>query len=181
MEIKNLISINPPEEVQGTQIAQPFYPQPQQVQQNNNVPNSNDRCWFANMIRRYQDMPNFVNMIKPETIQRSAKERIFREMIRGQINYSDYGQYFLDNKFLENVIIAAQDELNYNITLRDALVFFDFNCPGQQSVINARAKHENLVYVFNVILNKLMEVKFTDNIGALTDIQYVLGSYRNIL
>ena len=180
MEIQNLININPPEpSTQGTEKPQPYYPQ-QQLQQNTSV-NANDRCWFANMIRRYPDIPNFITMLKPEMIQRSAKERIFREMVRGQINYSEHGQYFRDNKFLENTIIAAQDELNYNITLRDALVFYDFNCPGQQAVINARAKHENLVYVFNVLLNKLMEVKYTDNIGALTDIQYVLGSYRNIL
>ncbi len=179
MEIQNLININPPEP--QPQEQQLYYPQQQIQQQHVNMPNNNDKCWFANMIRRYPDMPNFVKLLKPEMIQRSAKERIFREMIRGQINYSEYGQYFLDNKFLENAIIAAQDELNYNITLRDALVFYDFNCPGQQNVINARAKHENLVYVFNVILNKLMEVKYTDNIGAITDIQYVLGSYRNIL
>lgn len=181
MEIQNLININPPEKApENQEIHQSlYYPHPEQHR--SNMPPNNDRCWFANMIRRYPDIPNFITMIKPEMIQRSAKERIFREMVRGQINYTDYGQYFLDNKFLENIIIAAQDELNYNITLRDALVFFDFNCPGQQNVINVRAKHENLVYVYNVLLNKLMEVKYTDNIGALTDTQYVLGSYRNIL
>jgi hypothetical protein len=141
----------------------------------------NDNCYFASMKRRYPDQPNFIIFLKPEQIQRSAKERIFREMIRGQIEYEEYGQYFNDPKFLENLIIAASDELISNSTCRDALVFYDMNFPGNQSVITERAKKENLVYVYMYILNKLTDVKMTGNVGLLTDIQYVLSAYRNVM
>ena len=140
-----------------------------------------DNCYFASMIRRYPDAPNFIVYLKPEQIQRSAKERIFREMVRGQINYAEYGQYYQDSKFLENLIIAANDELISNATLRDALAFYDLYCPGQQNVITCRARHENLVYVYYVILTKLNEVKFYNNVGYLADLQYILNGYRNAL
>ncbi len=141
----------------------------------------NDNSWFSSMRRRYPDAPNFIIYLKPEQIQRSAKERIFREMVRGQIDYSEYGQYFSDSKFLENLIIAASDELISNSTLRDALVFYDMYNPGIQNVITERAKKENLVFVFNILLDRLTTVKMSGNIGYLTDIQYVLNSYRNIV
>ena len=47
--------------------------------------------------------------------------------------------------------------------------------------IKLGARYENLSYVMNIIYNKLNEVKFTGNIGVLTDIQRNLGNYRNLL
>ena len=41
-----------------------------------------------------------MRFLKPEQIQRAAKERIFREMARGQIDYGQFGKYYLDGKFL---------------------------------------------------------------------------------
>jgi hypothetical protein len=43
------------------------------------------------------------------------------------------------------------------------------------------ARYENLSYIMNIILNKLNEVKFTGNIGVLTDIQRTIGHYKNLL
>lgn len=140
-----------------------------------------DNSWFATMKKKFPDVPNFLVYLKPEQIQRYAKERIFREMVRGQIDYTEYGQYFTDSKFLENLIIAASDELISNSTIRDALVYYDTYNPGIQNVITERAKKENLVFVFNILLNRLTSAKMSGNIGVLTDIQYVLGSYKNII
>ena len=140
-----------------------------------------NNSYFDAMLRRYPDVPNFVTMITPQQIQRSAKERIFREMVRGQIDYEEHGQYFSDSKFLENLIVAANDELNSKIVIRQALTFYDMTFPGQQSVIVERARHENLAFVYQTILDRLNYVKMTNNIGYLTDIQYVLNGYRNII
>ena len=137
--------------------------------------------YFDSMERRYQDAPNFVIYLKPEQIQRSAKERIFREMVKGNVDYSEHGRYFQDEKFLENVLTAARDELSNNITIRNALVFQDTHMPGIESVIALRARYEILCYVFNILVSKLEMVKLTDDIGHLVDIPYILSGYRNQL
>lgn len=129
--------------------------------------------YFTNMISRYST-EDFVHFLKPEQIQRSAKERIFREMVRGQIDFSVHGKYFQDSKFLENLIIAATDELNNNIAVNAALEFYDMNRPGDMIIIRNRVKHSNLVAIYNAIVIRLNNVKFTGNIGYLTDLPYVL-------
>ena len=129
--------------------------------------------YFTNMISRYST-EDFVHFLKPEQIQRSAKERIFREMLRGQIDFSVHGKYFQDSKFLENLIIAATDELNNNIAINAALEFYDMNRPGDMIIIRNRVKHSNLVVIYNAIVIRLNNVKFTGNIGYLTDLPYVL-------
>jgi len=137
--------------------------------------------YFDSMERRYQDAVNFVIYLKPEQIQRSAKERIFREMVRGNVDYSEHGKYFQDEKFLENVLTAARDELSNNITIRNALVFQDTHMPGIQAVIALRARYEILCYIFNILVGKLEMVKLSDDIGHLVDIPYILSGYRNQL
>lgn len=129
--------------------------------------------YFTNMISRY-GTEDFVHFLKPEQIQRSARERIFREMVRGQIDFSVHGKYFQDSKFLENLIIAATDELNNNIAVNTALEFYDMNRPGDMIIIRNRVKHSNLVVIYNAIVIRLNNVKFTGNIGYLTDLPYVL-------
>ena len=152
-----------------------------QIEAANTMQQKQENNFFSNMKKKYDGVPNFVWYLKPEQIQKSAKDRIFREMIRGQISYDDNGQYFQDSKFLENLIIAAQDELINNSTIRDALVYYDSSLPGNQNVITLRARYENLVYIYNVLYNKLMNVKMSGNVGCLIDIQNILGAYRNAL
>ena len=157
-----------------------FAPQqtiPQSIQQNKV---KQDISYFGAMKRKFQD-DNIVWHLKPEQIQKSAKDRIFREMVSGIIDYSENGKYFQDSKFLENLIIAAQDELNNNTIIRDSLRLYNYSFPGKIDAIKLGARYENLSYVMSVIYNKLNEIKFTGNIGVLTDIQYTLGSYRNLL
>ena len=140
-----------------------------------------DNSYFGAMKRKFQDATNFIWYLKPEQIQKAAKDRIFREMISGTIDYSENGQYFQDSKFLENLIIAAQDELVNNTTIRDALKFYNCNFPGQLNIIVLLAKYENLVYIYSILLSKLTEYKFTGFIGTLTNIKFILGSYKNLL
>jgi hypothetical protein len=158
---------------------------PEQNYQNLNASNANktkqDMSYFGAMKRKYPGEINFIWHLKPEQIQKSAKERIFREMVRGTIDYSENGQYFQDPKFLENLITAARDELINNTIVRDALRYYNYCFPGQPLVIQELARYENLVVIMEVLYNKLNETKFTGNIGPLTEIQYVYGSYRNIL
>jgi len=149
-------------------------------QDNQNKAKQQDISYFGAMRKKFQD-DNIVWYLKPEQIQKAAKDRIFREMVSGAINYSENGKYFQDSKFLENLIIAAQNELTNNIIIRDALRMYTCMYPGYMDAGKLVARYENLSLIMNIILNKLNEVKFTGNIGVLTDIQRNLGNYRNLL
>jgi len=149
-------------------------------QDNQNKAKQPDISYFGAMRKKFQD-DNIVWYLKPEQIQKAAKDRIFREMVSGVINYSENGKYFQDSKFLENLILAAQNELTNNIIIRDALRMYTCMFPGYMDAGKLVARYENLSYIMNIILNKLNEVKFTGNIGVLTDIQRSIGHYKNLL
>jgi hypothetical protein len=149
-------------------------------QDNQNKVKQPDMSYFGAMRKKF-NADNIVWYLKPEQIQKAAKDRIFREMVSGAINYSENGKYFQDSKFLENLIIAAQNELTNNIIIRDALRMYTCMFPGYMDAGKLVARYENLSYIMNIILNKLNEVKFTGNIGVLTDIQRTIGHYKNLL
>ena len=130
--------------------------------------------YFTNMISRFNGNENFIIALKPAHIQRSAKERIFREMIKGQIDYTQFGNYFLDSKFLENLIIAADNELTNNSVISTALQFYDMNFPGDVNIRYNTLKYQNLVIIYQNLLYRLQMVKESGNIGYLTDFQYVI-------
>jgi len=130
--------------------------------------------YFTMMLNKYNGNENFIVALKPEQIQRSAKERIFREMIRGQIDYTKYGKYFADTKFLENLIIAADNELTNNSVVSTALQFYDLNYPGDVNIRYNVARYNNLTIIYNAILYRLMMIKQTGDIGWLTDLQHVV-------
>lgn len=141
---------------------------------------NNQNNYFTSMNQKYKTS-DFVYYLKPEQIQKSAKEKIFKEMIQGRIDYTIFGLYFNDSKFLENLLIAAQDELINNSTIRDALGLYVNTYPGNQYAMNLYSRHDTLSRVYSVLFNKLTYVKSTGNVGYLADIQYVLAEYKNAL
>lgn len=130
--------------------------------------------YFDMMLSRYNGDEQFISMLSPESIQRSAKGRIFREMVKGEIDYTRHGKFFLEPKFLENLIIAAKDELRNKNTILYSLVFYDYNFPGNPDIIYNRTLHENLVYIYNTIVSKLNALKYCGDIGVMVDIRYIL-------
>jgi hypothetical protein len=143
--------------------------------------NNNQNNYFVSMQRRF-NREDFIVCLKPEQIQRSAKERIFREMVRGQIDYSVYGGYFLDSKFLENLLIAADNELRNNSCVAEALGYYDMHvCPGSALVISNKTRYEQLRYIYSILCSRLNALKLTGDIGTLIDIQYVLADFRNVM
>jgi hypothetical protein len=137
--------------------------------------------YFTGLEKKYPGDPNPIVHLKPEQIQKSAKDRIFKEMVKGQIDYSQYGQFFFDPKFIGNLLIAANDELNNNPSLREALVFYDLHYPNNPKIITLLNKHTGLMQIYGVLVDKLNMVSTYDNIGYLTDISYILANFRNII
>ena len=136
--------------------------------------------YFTSSIKKY-GTADFISMLRPEEIQRSAKERIFREMVKGKIDYTEFGQYFLEPNFLANLIIACDNELTNNVVVSNALELYDLTFPGHIEVIHNRTKHQNLVFIYATLLDRLRTVELTGNVGVLTDIQYVLNGNKQYI
>lgn len=136
--------------------------------------------YFTSSIKKY-GTADFISMLRPEEIQRSAKERIFKEMIRGKIDYTEFGKYFLEPNFLANLIIACDNELTNNVVVSQGLELLDLSQPGRIEVIHNRTRYSNLVFMYGVLLERLRTVELTGNVGVLTDIQYVLNGNKQYL
>lgn len=134
--------------------------------------------YILNMINQRGE--DWILTLKPEEIQYSAK-RIVRDMVKGTINYQELGNYFLDLKFLENLIIGIQNELQNNTLHLDACNFFYMYQPNYPNLGTEIIHLQVLNRIYSVVLDKLNSIKFNRNIGVLADISGMLFSERNHL
>ena len=149
------------------------------------------QSYIEQMISIYGD--NWITGVNPEGIQKMAK-RVFKEMIKGQIDYEKHGQYFLDPKFLDNLIIAASNELEINNLLMNALSYYRDGLSSNPDmkaiaylaangpIINSELLHlQALGYIYSTILDRLNWVKVEQNIGYFSDVSGLLFSVKNHL
>jgi hypothetical protein len=135
--------------------------------------------YFQDMKNRYQGNENWINMISAQDIQKSAVKRIFKEMVNGSYDYGKEGQYFLDSRFLENLIVAAGAKLEYYTLLSNAVNLFKEYQPGFPN-LGAHITHiQNLWYIYNTIYNKLDAARITYNTSPLVDISRATYNFRN--
>lgn len=127
-----------------------------------------------------QNGDQWILALRPEDIQHSTK-RIVKDMVKGTINYEQYGKYFLDLKFLENLIIGVSNELEINTLNYNSCIFYYQAFPNTPNLGVHISHLEAVGYVYSIILEKLNAVKTTGNVGYLTDISGLLFNYRNHL
>lgn len=140
--------------------------------------NNNNGNYIKQMINRFGE--NWIVGLRPEDIQRNTK-RIIREMVTGKIDYQEVGSYFLDPKFLDNLIIAVNNELEINTLYYNAVSFYRQYYPDIPN-IGIHENHLNaLCYVYYVISSKFTCLKQSGNIGYLADTSAILFNYRNHL
>jgi hypothetical protein len=137
--------------------------------------------YFQDMEQRYQSNgdESWINLITPQDIQKSAIKRIFREMVNGGFDYEKYGKYFLDYRFLENLIIAANNKLEYYTLLNNAVSMYRGSYPMYPNVGYYSTHIQNLYYIYSMIYNKLIGVRMSGNISGLIEISPVLIPYRS--
>ena len=141
---------------------------------NNNQPTS----FIQQMInQRGQD---WIVTMTPENIQKNAK-RIVRDIARGFIDYDKCGYIFLDPKFTENLIIAIRNELEINTLNYNACTLYYQYYPATPNITVHIAHLEAVCRIYYTILQKLVIVKMTNNVGNLVDIPGLLFSDRNHL
>jgi hypothetical protein len=120
---------------------------------------------------------DWILSVRPEDIQHSTK-RIVKDMVKGNIEYEKYGMVFLDAKFLENLLIGVSNELESNTFNYQGCMMLYQAYPGTPNL----AQHVNhlgcLVHIYTVIKDRLEHVKFTGDIGCLTNIPGLLYNER---
>lgn len=133
--------------------------------------------YISNMIQQRGE--NWVSTVRPEDIQNSGK-RIIKEMVKGSYDYQDLGIYFLDTKFLSNLMIFVDNELQYNTYLYSAVGFYSqyYSDPNSGFYIS---KISAIHYIYSVIQERLKTLQATENISCLLDICPMLYNYRNYL
>lgn len=136
------------------------------------------RSYIDNMVRNFGD--NWIVSVNPENIQRSVK-RIVKDMVKNTIDYEKHGKYFLDSKFIDNILIACNNELEEASLHYNALVFYYQYYP-QIPNIGPLINHDQIMmFIYTTIINKLEIVRMTENIGELYDLSAILFQYRNHL
>jgi hypothetical protein len=100
-------------------------------------------------------------------------------MVNGAYDYEKYGKYFLDARFIENLIIAAENRLGYYTLINNAVSMYRGYFPTFPN-IGAHFTHvQNLCYIYSIIYSRLIEVRETFNISALVEISPLTYAYRN--
>ena len=140
--------------------------------------NNNNKNYISQMISQYGE--TWVSLVKPEDIQKNAR-RIAKEMVLAKIDYERYGEYFLDAKFIDNLIIALQRERDANSLYADSIALYKTYNPSRPNIENFYKEAWVLAYVYNMILYKLECVKSTGNIAFLVDVSAYLFQYKNYL
>ncbi len=131
--------------------------------------------YFKQNIDKF-NTPEFISLITPDQIQRQAK-RIVKELVKGDIEFEQYGQYFLDMKFMENLIIGISNELDDYLLYYNAVKFYKDFFPTTPNINIKENRLQCICYVYQVILGKLNAVKVSGNIGYLTDTSALLNNY----
>jgi hypothetical protein len=115
--------------------------------------------------------------VTPDAIQRSTK-RIVKEIAKGSIDYEQYGQQFMEPKFIENLIIGITNELEINTMDLTACQFYYAHFPSTPNMGNHIQHLSRVYYIYNVVLERVNYVKLSGNIGYMVDIPGLLYSDR---
>lgn len=134
--------------------------------------------YFQDMENRYQT-EEWINVVSPQDIQKSAVKRIFREMVNGAYDYEKTGKYFLDGRFVENLIVASGYKLEYYTLLNNAVQQYKLSVPLYPNIGAHQSHIQNLNYIYYILNSKLIEVRNSLNISPLIDISPILYRVRN--
>lgn len=139
---------------------------------------NNSNNYITQMISQYGE--TWVSLVKPEDIQKQAR-RIAKEMVFNKIDYEKQGIYFLDSKFIDNLIIALQRERDANSLYNDAIGFYRQFYPNIPNIDNFHKEVYSLTWIYNIILYKLELTKSTQNPAHLVDISAYCFNHKNYL
>ena len=135
---------------------------------------------YLQMVTKNGEDENWSVLQTPENIQRSSK-RIIKEIAKGLYDYEKQGKFFLDMKFLENLIIGLTNELEINTLNLNACRFYYQYYPQIPNLGPHILHLEALVRLFSLVIERLNYVKMTGNIGYMVDLPGLMYTDRKHL
>ena len=132
-------------------------------------------CYIGNMVAQFGE--DWAARVTPDAIQRSTK-RIVKEIAKGSIDYEQYGQQFMEPKFIENLIIGITNELEINTMDLAACQFYYAHFPSTPNMGNHIQHLSRVNYAYHVILERINYVKYSGNIGFMVDVPGLLYTDR---
>lgn len=145
-----------------------------------NGKNNNNNFFSQNIRERGEDFINFMNA---KDIQYSSV-KVFRELSRGKIDLVEYGQYFLDKRFLDGCLIEAHNKYRfYSISYNGVVQLINaISYSGQQvdtEVVAVAEDHKKSMEAYGFIIEGLNAVMTTGDPMNLLRTVSVLTKYRN--
>lgn len=146
----------------------------------NNKNNNNNNNYFAKNIReRGKDFLCYKNA--RELYNDSRK--VFREIAKGQIDLLQYGEYFLDQQFLECCIQSSYTEFaKSSISMQgvELLISQAFNNgqPVDQLTIAVKEDHKRKAEAYCIIYQVMMGIKATHDLNNLFVLPSKLKDYK---
>jgi hypothetical protein len=131
--------------------------------------------YFTSMVA--QRGPEWLMTLRPDEIQNATK-KIVRDMAKGVVDYERFGSAFLDPKFMENLLIGLSNELESNTFNYNGCSMLLAAYPQTPNLPQHVAHLSKVVYAYNLVRNKLLDVKASGNIGYLIDISGMLYNDR---
>ena len=133
--------------------------------------------YFQVNIKRYGE--NFIHTKSPKNLQFDAKKRLFKEMVYGNINYDEFGKYYTDPQFLDNLIAIATALFNEHVVIATALGEFAVNHGNNPVAAQLQMIHSDTASVFEILISQFNAVKMTGyNIQYLMNIVTLCMQYR---
>lgn len=113
-------------------------------------------------------------------IQKDARKRIFKDMVFGNIDYAKYGSYFMNARFLEQLIIVSEEEMEKHGLLHQGARLLDIMYPGTPKVPQLMIVESKLFTTFYHINYYLKCVRdFGYDISFLPELTMKIYEFRN--
>lgn len=143
--------------------------------------NNNNNNYFSQNIQKFGK--DFLNYKTPRDIEFESG-KIFREISQGKIDIAKYGQYFLNQQFLESCIASANNKFmfhNISFTGLNFMIINDINAAQDMSVLAVTDQHRRSAEAYYIILQVLNTVKVTYDYSYLFGLYDQIRNYRNYL
>lgn len=154
---------------------------------NNKNNKQNNRNYFAQQIQKGGD--NFLAAKTPRDLSNDS-DRIFRDLIRGNVDLYQYKEYILNPALLEVLSVKAGEKYNYWWAIKISIDNYIMQLNIQkQNNINVDQSTEILFggvandviakyTVYEQLYNCLQIVKVSNSVDALENLPRVVGNYK---
>lgn len=134
--------------------------------------------YFESNIQKFGQ--DFLDFKRTEEIQRDCKF-IFRDMVFGNINYEKHGMYFMEPRFLEQLIIQSEIESRKHAIKFSALSEYNLN-HGDNLSVQLACIEQDMYMITSTIYNQLRLVKANNyDISYLTYLPALLKDHRKTM